>query len=50
MKKNYTWLIVGGAFVLIASLGFILLRKPKEKEGKGGSVIEVDPTLGAATI
>jgi LPXTG-motif cell wall-anchored protein len=47
MKKNYTWLIVGGAVVLIAGLGFILLRKPKEKEGKGGSagsVIEVDPT------
>jgi LPXTG-motif cell wall-anchored protein len=47
MKKNYTWLIVGGAVVLIAGLGFILLRKPKEKEvksGSGGSVIEVDPT------
>jgi LPXTG-motif cell wall-anchored protein len=44
MKKNKVWFIIGGAVVLIAGLGFILLRKPKEKEEEGGSVIEVDPT------
>ena len=32
MKKGMTtWLIVGGAVVLIGTLGFILLRKPKEE-------------------
>jgi hypothetical protein len=32
MKKGMTtWLIVGGAVVLIGTLGFILLRKPKDK-------------------
>jgi LPXTG-motif cell wall-anchored protein len=30
MKKNNTWLIIGGAVVLIAGLGFVLLRKPKK--------------------
>jgi LPXTG-motif cell wall-anchored protein len=30
MKKNTTWLIIGGAVVLIAGLGFVLLRKPKK--------------------
>lgn len=49
MKKNYTWLIVGGAVVLIAGLGFILLRKPKEKEEKVGSVVEVDPTASLSS-
>jgi hypothetical protein len=36
MKKGMTtWLIVGGAVVLIGTLGFILLRKPKDKEPTG---------------
>ena len=33
MKKGMTtWLIVGGAVVLIGAVGFILLRKPKDQE------------------
>jgi hypothetical protein len=33
MKKGMgTWLIVGGAVVVIGALGFFLLRKPKDKK------------------
>ena len=38
MKKGMTtWLIVGSAVVLIGTLGFILLRKPKDKEPTGSN-------------
>ena len=38
MKKGMgTWLIVGGAVVLIGTLGFFLLRKPKEKAPTGSA-------------
>ena len=44
MKKGMTtWLIVGGAVVLIGALGFILLRKPKDKETTGGGDVMPKP-------
>ncbi len=38
-----TWLIVGGAVVLIGAVGFFLLRKPKEKATTGGGDVTPMP-------
>jgi LPXTG-motif cell wall-anchored protein len=44
MKKGMTtWLIVGGAVVLIGAVGFFLLRKPKEKATTGGGDVTPMP-------
>lgn len=45
MKKGMsTWLIVGGAVVLVGALGFILLRKPKEEQSSGNTGVANPPS------
>jgi len=53
MKKGMTtWLIVGGAVVLIGTLGFILLRKPKGKapSGSGDNMPKPNTNDGGGVI
>jgi hypothetical protein len=53
MKKGMTtWLIVGGAVVLIGTLGFILLRKPKDKtpSGSGDNMPKPNTNDGGGVI
>lgn len=53
MKKGMTtWLIVGGAVVLIGTIGFILLRKPKDKapSGSGDNLPKPNTNDGGSVI
>ena len=46
-----TWLIVGGAVVLIGTLGFILLRKPKDKAPKqSGDMVPMPNTNDGGSV
>jgi hypothetical protein len=49
MKKGMTtWLIVGGAVVLIGAVGFFLLRKPKGQESTSSADNTPNPTTNDA--
>ena len=45
-----TWLIVGGAVVLVGALGFVLLRKPKEDAANTGANNPNSSTTGTGEI